>query len=59
MATPFPIGGKMHHINQSQNYMAMHSIWLLRKRSKLWEGKRQKRDSISVSDTEFGELRDL
>ena len=27
-----PIGGKRHHINQSQNYMANHVIWLLRNR---------------------------
>ena len=23
---PFPIGGKRHHTNQSQNYMANHMI---------------------------------
>ena len=27
-----PIGGKRHHTNQSQNYMANHVIWLLRNR---------------------------
>ena len=27
-----PIGGKRHHTNQSQNYMANHMIWLLRSR---------------------------
>ena len=36
--TPFPIGGKRHHTNQSQNYIANHVIWLLRNRGKLWEG---------------------
>ena len=30
--TPFPIGRKRHHTNQSQNYMANHVIWLLRNR---------------------------
>ena len=29
-STPFPIGGKMHHTNQSQNYKANHMIRLLR-----------------------------
>ena len=29
-----PIGGKRHHTNQSQNYMAKHMIWLLRNREK-------------------------
>ena len=27
-----PIGGKRHHTNQSQNYMANHVIWLLSNR---------------------------
>ena len=49
-ATPFPIGGKRHHTNQSQNYMANHVIWLLRDREKLWEGWRWKSDSDSDSD---------
>ena len=31
-ATHFPISGKRHHTNQSQNYMANHVIWLLRNR---------------------------
>ena len=39
-ATPFPFGGKRHHINQSHNYVANHVIWLLRNREKLWEGQR-------------------
>ena len=46
-ATPFPIGGKGCHTNQSQNYMANHVIWLLRNRGKLWEGWRRKSDSNS------------
>ena len=50
-ATPFPIGGKRHHTNQSQNYMANHMIWLLRNRGKLWEGQRRKSDSDSDGDT--------
>ena len=54
--TPFPIGGNMHHINQSQNYMAM-----LGKRRKLWEERQWKQDSVSVShsSSKFWELRDL
>ena len=42
--TLFPIGGKMHHINYSQNFMAM-----LGKRRKLWEEQQRKKDSVSVS----------
>ena len=45
-----PSGGKMHHTNQSQNYIAKHVIWLLRNRGKLWEGKWQKSDSSSDGD---------
>ena len=44
-ATPLPIGGKGHHTNQSQNYMANHVIGLLRNRGKLWEGWRRKINS--------------
>lgn len=32
MATPYFVAVKMHHINQSENDMAEHGIWLLRKR---------------------------
>ena len=42
-----PIGGKMHHTKQLQNYIAKHVIWLLRNRGKLWEGRRRKSDSNS------------
>ena len=59
----FPIGGKRHHTNRSQNCMANHVIWLLRNRRKLWEGWRWKSDSDgdrgSDSDSEFWELGDL
>ena len=48
--TPFPIGGKRHHTNQSQNYMANHVIWLLRNRGKLWEGRQRKSDSNNDGD---------
>ena len=56
-ATPSPIGGKRHHTNQSQEYMANHVIWLLRNRGKLWEGRRRKIDSdgdgVNDSDSKF------
>ena len=46
--TPFSIGGKRHHINQSQIYMAKHVICSLRKRRMLWEGRRE---SMTVIET--------
>ena len=56
-----PMSGKMHHTNQSQNYMANHVSWLLRNRGKLWEGRQRKSDCSSggCRDGEFSELRDL
>ena len=50
-STPFPIGGKRHHTNQSQNDMANHVIWLLRNRWKLREGRRRKSDSDGDRET--------
>ena len=49
-ATHFPISGKRHHTNQSQNYMANHVIWLLRNRGKLWEERQRKTDRDSDGD---------
>ena len=56
-----PTGGKRHHTNQSQNYMAKQVIWLLRKRQKFREGQQWKSDSNSDGDrdSKFWELRDL
>ena len=47
-----PIGGKRHHTNQSQNFMAKDVIWLLRNRVKFWEGWWRKSDSDSDGDRE-------
>ena len=57
-ATPFPIGGKRHHTNQLQNYMANHVIWLLRTRGEVVGG------TVTVIETvteivSFEKLRDL
>ena len=43
----FPIDGKVHCLNKSK-----HSIWLLRKREKLWEWRRQKRGSVIDEDSD-------
>ena len=52
-ATPFPIGGKRHHSNQSQNYMAIHVIWLLRNRAKLWEGGKRVTATVTIVIASF------
>ena len=43
-----PIGGKSHHISQSQNDMANHGIWLLWAGGNL-EGTGQKSENSSAS----------
>ena len=44
------IGGKRHHTNQSQNYMANHVMLLLGNRGKLRGGQQWKSDSSNDSD---------
>ena len=47
-----PIGGKRHHTNQSQNYMANHVIWLLGNRGSCGrEGGGRLNAAVTVTET--------